>query len=209
MAATKTAGQGAGTRLPQVKRRDFLRGGLIMGTLGSLGAFSAAALAQLWPSLGEGFGAVLNMSQQLSLAPDGVFDAIQSKKEPIAFPAGRLYLVTWNPSAPGAMDAYGEDHTQLDNNRGIMALYHRCVHLGCRVPWCQTSQWFECPCHGSKYNKWGEWVDGPAPRGLDRFPSVINDAGDLEVNTGLILTGPARTANVLAQEPEGPHCIDI
>ncbi len=52
---------------------------------------------------------------------------------------------------------------------GIVALYQRCVHLGCRVPFCQTSQWFECPCHGSKYNRVGEKKAGPAPRGLDRF----------------------------------------
>ena len=53
--------------------------------------------------------------------------------------------------------------------QGFVALYQRCVHLGCRVPFCQTSQWFECPCHGSKYNRVGEKKAGPAPRGLDRF----------------------------------------
>jgi cytochrome b6-f complex iron-sulfur subunit len=90
-----------------------------------------------------------------------------------------------------------------------MALYQKCVHLGCRVPWCQSSQWFECPCHGSKYNKWGEWNSGPAPRGLDRFPSRVDDNGTLVVSTGTILTGPARTARVLQQEPEGPHCVDL
>ncbi|MGH3442322.1 MAG: ubiquinol-cytochrome c reductase iron-sulfur subunit, partial [Nitriliruptorales bacterium] len=142
------------------------------------------------------------MSAILGMDPDGIFEEISGKKEPIAYPAGRLCLVTWNPSAPGAQEAYGEDHAILDDSRGIMACCQKCPHLGCRVPWCQTSQWFECPCHGSKYNQWGEWDDGPAPRGLDRFPSEIVD-GTLQVNTGIILTGPARTANVLVQEPEG------
>ena len=60
--------------------------------------------------------------------------------------------------------------------QGWVALYQKCVHLGCRVPWCQSSQWFECPCHGSKYNRVGEKKGGPAPRGLDRFAlSVSND----------------------------------
>ena len=53
--------------------------------------------------------------------------------------------------------------------QGYVALYQKCPHLGCRVPWCQTSQWFECPCHGSKYNRVGEKRGGPAPRGMDRF----------------------------------------
>ena len=52
---------------------------------------------------------------------------------------------------------------------GINTLYQKCPHLGCRVPHCVTSQWFECPCHGSQYNRVGEKRGGPAPRGMDRF----------------------------------------
>ncbi|NNC42219.1 MAG: Rieske 2Fe-2S domain-containing protein, partial [Acidimicrobiia bacterium] len=47
---------------------------------------------------------------------------------------------------------------------GFTALWQKCVHLGCRVPWCASSQGFECPCHGSKYNAHGEYFAGPAPR---------------------------------------------
>ena len=57
--------------------------------------------------------------------------------------------------------------------QGIVALYQRCVHLGCRVPWCQTSQWFECPCHGSKYNRVGEKKAGPAPAGSTASPLTV------------------------------------
>ncbi len=186
-----------------MKRRDFLRGALLAGTAGSLGAFGAASLAFMWPDLGEGFGAVLDVGTALEIA-----DQIESERAPLEYPQGRLYVVTWDPNVSGAEEAYGEDHPVLDDGRGLMALYQQCVHLGCRVPWCQTSQWFECPCHGSKYNRWGEWTDGPAPRGLDRFPATIEE-GQLMVNTGVLITGPSRTARVLAQEPEGPNCIDI
>ena len=73
---------------------------------------------------------------------------------------------------------------------GIVALYQKCVHLGCKVPWCATSQWFECPCHGSKYNRVGEKQGGPAPRGLDRF--VVTVAGDkLTIDTGVVDHRPA------------------
>ena len=64
-----------------------------------------------------------------------------------------------------------------------MPLYQRCVHLGCRVPFCQQSQWFECPCHGSKYNTAGEYKLGPAPRGLDRFMVSVSETGDVLVDT--------------------------
>ncbi|MBW3576816.1 MAG: Rieske 2Fe-2S domain-containing protein [Actinobacteria bacterium] len=193
-----------GWNLPTIKRRDFLRTALVAGTAGGLGAFGAASLGFLWPNLGEGFGAQIPVGSVDELLSD-----IESESAPFEYPAGRLYVVTWDPNIPGAEEAYGEDHVVTDDGVGLMALYQKCVHLGCRVPWCQSSQWFECPCHGSKYNRLGEWTGGPAPRGLDRFPSEIDDDGNFVASTGIVLTGPARTANVLQQEPEGPHCIDI
>ena len=71
-----------------------------------------------------------------------------------------------------------------------MALYRKCPHLGCQVPQvCQASQWFECLCHGSKYTVLGEKRDGPAPRGMDRFPVTVVD-GVYTINTAEVLNGP-------------------
>jgi cytochrome b6-f complex iron-sulfur subunit len=80
------------------------------------------------------------------------------------------------------------------------------VHLGCRVPFCQTSQWFECPCHGSKYNEAGEYQLGPAPTGLNRFKlSIANDI--VTVDTSNVIAGPPRGTNTTNQTPEGPFCV--
>ena len=92
------------------------------------------------------------------------------------------------------------------NAAGFVPLYQKCVHLGCRVPWCQTSQWFECPCHGSKYNQVGEKKGGPAPRGLDRFAGEVSGS-TLIVDTGTIIQGPPIGTNTTGQEAEGPNCI--
>jgi cytochrome b6-f complex iron-sulfur subunit len=191
-----------------VSRRGFFRAGLIGGTALGLGGFGAAALAQLWPNLSGGFGADIEITDMTAAQ---ILEEVRANKAPFAFPSGRMYIVAWEPSLPGARQEYGEGepHIIMDDNNGLFALFQKCVHLGCRVPWCQTSQWFECPCHGSKYNRWGEWMSGPAPRGLDRFPATINEAGNLVVSTGTVLTGPSRTARVLQQEPEGPHCVDV
>ena len=89
---------------------------------------------------------------------------------------------------------------------GVLALYQKCPHLGCRVPECVTSQWFECPCHGSQYNQVGEKKGGPAPRGLDRFAMTVS-GGRLSVDTGTIIQGPPIGTNTTGQEAEGPHCI--
>ena len=42
----------------------------------------------------------------------------------------------------------------------IHALSEKCTHLGCRVPFCNTSSQFECPCHGSVFNRAGDYRVG-------------------------------------------------
>jgi cytochrome b6-f complex iron-sulfur subunit len=70
---------------------------------------------------------------------------------------------------------------------GVLALWQRCTHLGCTVPWVQAEGQFHCPCHGSLYNTKGEVIGGPAPRPLDLFPiEVVND--NLVVDTGHAIT---------------------
>ncbi|MBZ0292917.1 MAG: Rieske 2Fe-2S domain-containing protein [Anaerolineae bacterium] len=70
----------------------------------------------------------------------------------------------------------------------LVVLYNVCTHLGCLYKWVDTNNRFECPCHGSKFQKSGLYISGPAPRSLDRFVMTItfddgsqvttNDAGD-------------------------------
>lgn len=45
-----------------------------------------------------------------------------------------------------------------------------CPHLGCRFIWDDSNTRFACPCHGSQFNKDGDHLAGPAPRGLDPLP---------------------------------------
>ncbi len=91
--------------------------------------------------------------------------------------------------------------------RGLIASYQKCPHLGCRVPQCTSSQWFECGCHGSQYNRVGEKKGGPAPRGMDHFPLEFSAAGDVLVDTGTIVQGVPIGVNTTGQEAEGPHCV--
>ena len=88
----------------------------------------------------------------------------------------------------------------------IYALSQKCPHLGCRVPYCDSSGWFECPCHGSKYDIGGEWIEGPAPRGMDRFDLKLV-AGNLIADTATVIDGPARGAKRWYSPAKGPSCL--
>jgi cytochrome b6-f complex iron-sulfur subunit len=158
--------------------------------------FGAASIMFLWPNLRGGFGATIEVDTE-----DAILEYIRVNREPYPYPSGRMYLVEYSPDLdPGGV------YAELTGGASVMALFQKCVHLGCKVPWCLSSQWFECPCHGSRYNRWGEWQGGPAPRGLDRFALTIQD-GVVAVNTATVVTGPSRQSGVLDQPPEGPSCL--
>ena len=83
---------------------------------------------------------------------------------------------------------------------GLMALYWKCPHLGCSVPWNPGFNgatvnfpgiigWFRCPCHGSTYSRAGIRVFGPAPRPMDTMALTVNGDGSINVNTGQITSG--------------------
>lgn len=78
--------------------------------------------------------------------------------------------------------AAGRFHVSNAEN-GLLALYGVCTHLGCLPKWVPTNTRFECPCHGSKFEGNGSYIEGPAPRGLDRFPVVIVYSDGEEVAT--------------------------
>lgn len=43
-----------------------------------------------------------------------------------------------------------------------------CVHLGCIVRWNATERSWDCPCHGSRYDRFGVVMSGPANSNLPR-----------------------------------------
>lgn len=91
-----------------------------------------------------------------------------------------------------------------DPSGEVVALWWRCPHLGCRVPWCESSGQFECPCHGSYFNRLGEYRSGPTPRSMDRFDvEIVENA--VVIDTGSITQGlPPGPESI--DEPPGPAC---
>lgn len=120
----------------------------------------------------------------------------------------------------GAVPTPAVDTAPLDNaagkfwvsntDEGFRALSKVCTHLGCLFKWVGTNNRFECPCHGSKFTNKGNYIEGPAPRSLDRFqvtvyyqdgstktsdadggPVPAVNATRIEVNTGKKIKGAA------------------
>lgn len=181
----------------QVNRRLFLNRAwlLAMSVFGV--AFSGTSVAMLWPNKIAGFGGKI-------IAGDlaDILKTIQSEGR-YYNSTGRFYIVTY-PHTDDPENMYVKAGVA---KRGIMTLYQKCAHLGCRVPFCPTSEWFECPCHGSKYNYAGERMPGsPAPAGLWRFPIEFN--GDqVVVDTSSATAQPPLGTDTIRRPPAGPLCI--
>ena len=157
-------------------RRDFLRGGWKLGGALLFGAAAYTGYEALRPLTTGASGAKLTVGRITTFATDTVTDV----------PAGRMFVVNAN------------DY--------IFALSQKCPHLGCHVPYCESSGRFECPCHGSIYDLAGEYVAGPAPRGMDRY-AVTFEGENVVVDTGALQAGPARGANHFLTPAKGPSCI--
>lgn len=127
---------------------------------------------------------------------------------------GRVYV----PEARGYLVAYPADkvaaakevypasiHLSLD--LGVLLLSQKCPHLGCRVPECAGSGWFECPCHLGRFSGVGEFRDGLATRGMDVIPLVALAGQRVAADLEHIEQGLAKDVDVTGQEAAGDHCV--
>jgi cytochrome b6-f complex iron-sulfur subunit len=203
-----------GPRVGEMSRRGFMRRMLGVG-VGILSLeFLGGTLAFLWPNLREGLGAAIAIG-----AAADINNAEPQWKNglPYIYQPANLFIVNV-PAAKSLVEGtnqvvedpggnLGEDLAVADHS--VLAFWRKCPHLGCQVPQlCDASKWFECLCHGSKYTVLGEKRDGPAPRGLDRFPMTL-ESGAYVVNTAEKIDGaPVGTVTFDDRGPtDMPHCI--
>ena len=136
-------------------RRTFVRNTVLGGVGLSLAGMSGGFLAFFWPLKTGAFGTEVVVSAS-SIPAVG--------DPPYRDQAGKFFII--------------------NNDDGLLALYWKCPHLGCTVPWHDAADNFQCPCHGSVYDRYGVLIAGPAPRPMDLMSVTVDDGGNLMVNTG-------------------------
>jgi cytochrome b6-f complex iron-sulfur subunit len=184
-----------------VTRRQFLNRGIIAFFSLSLAGFGAAVLGFLWPVPQGGFGSVIQVGKITDILSE-----ITAGSGFYYFAQGRMWMTAYPLADIQKAEKVYSQPVLNSLEAGVTVVYQTCPHLGCRVPSCLTSQWFECPCHGSQYSQAGEKRGGPAPRGMDRFSTTVA-GGVLTVDTGTIIQGPPIGTDTTGQQAEGPHCV--
>jgi cytochrome b6-f complex iron-sulfur subunit len=186
-----------------VTRRQFFNRSIVtLFGFASLG-LGGAMLAQLWPSGTGGFGGKIRVGKL-----EDIKQAISDGDGFAYYAEARMWVTAYPSEALPKAEAVYSEPELVGMREGIVTLWQKCPHLGCRVPQCVSSQWFECPCHGSQYNQVGEKKGGPAPRGMDRFtPTIDGDVLTVDTGTSGQIQGPPIGTNTTGQEAEGPHCV--
>lgn len=191
-----------GPDLSDVSRRKFLLRAMGLAILAGLGQFALASVDFLFPRLRGGFGSKVVVGDA-----EEIRDEISASREPQFVPEGRFFISIFEGELAEAERIRTYKAANVTQT-GLMALYRKCPHLGCSVPWCPPAKWFECPCHGSKYSVNGEYRDGPAPRSLDQFRVEIV-GGKVVVDTATVIQGAPRGTVTSQLQPEGAHCVTI
>jgi cytochrome b6-f complex iron-sulfur subunit len=185
-----------------VTRRQFFNRATVSLMGIGIGAFAAASfVAFLWPSGTGGFGGVVSVGKI-----DNLKAGIKQGNGFFYVPEARSWITEYPAEALPLAETVYPESVLVGMRAGLSVLSQKCPHLGCRIPECNTSQWFECQCHGSQYNRNGEKKAGPAPRGMDAYPATISPSGEVSINTGQLVPGPPIGTNTTGQEAEGPHC---
>lgn len=53
-----------------------------------------------------------------------------------------------------------------ESEENIYTVTTKCPHLGCELQWNPDELSWDCPCHGSRFDYKGNWIESPAIRGL-------------------------------------------
>lgn len=90
---------------------------------------------------------------------------------------------------PGSVTLDREQKVFIVRSRegAFYALGAVCTHLGCIANWKPEENQIACPCHGSKFDREGNVVAGPAPRALPRYQMALDDRGALVVDKSLLV----------------------
>lgn len=176
-----------------LSRRQLLRRTLGAGVGLWLLELGGGTLAFLWPNLSSGFGAMATLGNLDTVSANPAVQGVTLRDgAPAYFSDARTFVQLIDPNL-GFNDGASPDGAGVATN--VRTMYQRCPHLGCKPNFCTSNYWFECPCHGSRFDRLGTKIRelGPAPRSLDRFAHSVEN-GVLRVDTGRITLGPLPVA---------------
>ena len=96
-------------------------------------------------------------------------------------PSRRFDIGPPSAYAPGSATLLPDRRLYVFNEAdGFYCISSVCTHLGCNVK--RGGPGFECPCHGSQFDRNGQVVRGPAPQALAWYALNLSPRNQLVVD---------------------------
>jgi len=130
----------------------------------------------------EALGKITGLA--LSVAGIGtIFTTLKFMRPNVLFEPPTRFRVGRPEEIPlGTLAVLPEQRLYLGHaQEGFFAMTAVCTHLGCMTRYLPEEGTIACPCHGSRFDRGGRVIGGPAPRPLNRFYLALAD-GELLVD---------------------------
>lgn len=150
-----------------------------MSLVDDLKAATPAAELDRREALGKITGAALSVA-----ALGTVFTTIRYMRPNVLFePPTRFKIGRPEDISIGTLLVLPEQKLYLAHTaEGFFAMSATCTHLGCMTTFQAAAGNVFCPCHGSRFDRTGRVIGGPAPKPLPRLHLSVAD-GELVVDT--------------------------
>ena len=129
--------------------------------------------------------------------------------DPLWAPEAKAYLISVPVAAQREGDRTYPGWLRGKSSAGIVALRAACPNDAVAVSWCRGERFFSCPGCGSTFTRYGDYVDGPSPRGLDRFEISLTDTNEVIIDRAVISPGPPRGVTIGPLVDPGTFCDEV
>jgi menaquinol-cytochrome c reductase iron-sulfur subunit len=155
---------------PHVSRNEFVK--VVVGALGSV----IGAVVGL-PAIGYLLSPAVSAATSDSEISLGKLDSFE-----VGVPVLRTFTSTKVNGWERTVNSYGVFVLKKSDTE-FEVISNICTHLACRVTWLSDKQEYVCPCHDGRFSINGVVNSGPAPRALDKYDPIIDQAnGILKIN---------------------------
>jgi|BEDMetMinimDraft_2_1075160.scaffolds.fasta_scaffold00522_9 Rieske Fe-S protein len=146
----------------------------------TVAAIVAPILVYIWPGKLRGVQKQwITVTLQGGVTPREVYEP-QNRNKAFRFQAGEQQAFIYAASGGDLIKGgFGYAGYMVNADGKVFVLSNSCTHLGCPVAWNQAVLRFQCPCHGSQFNIYGQVVHGPAQAPLVPYYWKIDSQGNL------------------------------
>ncbi|MEO7867376.1 MAG: FAD-dependent oxidoreductase [Candidatus Eisenbacteria bacterium] len=139
---------------------------IVTGASGSgmtYGMMAATLITDRWSGRKHPAASLFDPARKIRRIKQRSVAAGESNANDNATTPQRRTLASIHPSEGAVIRRTGHAYAVYRDEQGSLSrMSAKCTHLGCEVAWNSAEKSWDCPCHGSRFDRHGKVVTGPA-----------------------------------------------